>query len=476
MNHYQVLQVDRAASPEVIEAAYRRLAKMYHPDVNGDSSAQQKMQAINEAYSVLRDPVGRLAYDRHLAWEELQTKHKQSSSRATADPNKHGNNNATKTQSEPTGTSYTLPFNCASCGRSDSTLRLTIFPYVVSFVVLTFRRQWHGVFCQSCRRKEMSKAKLITALFGWWGIPFGILFAVRYLFFASEGVVLPQQNAAYLRALGLWFWGERKVFSAREAIENSLAYEWDADAADFYYKAFGAIPDRTRRVSHGEVSGAFVGLVTVAVTAAVFVVAGVYLGMLANPLSGSQARLRNVVVVTPTPSQVAPKGITIASKLGNTAPHGWSKYTNREMEFSAYIPRDYKSTQVESLPGNPASRVVLEPDRGITIEDRLIAITYVPGNPGQMVKPSDFDASVRDWLATNKFKAISPPSATEIAGYEAVELEYEGSWEDGEIYNSQAAFLNVPGKVFLIEVISYPKIAETEDFYHMFINNFKVLD
>jgi DnaJ-class molecular chaperone len=63
MNHYQTLQVDRAASPEVIDAAYRRLAKIFHPDVNTSPDASQKMRDINEAHSVLRDPSKRSAYD-----------------------------------------------------------------------------------------------------------------------------------------------------------------------------------------------------------------------------------------------------------------------------------------------------------------------------------------------------------------------------------------------------------------------------
>ena len=61
--YYQILQVDSAASPEVIEAAYRRLARIYHPDVNSSPDAMRQMQAINEAYACLSDVVKRHAYD-----------------------------------------------------------------------------------------------------------------------------------------------------------------------------------------------------------------------------------------------------------------------------------------------------------------------------------------------------------------------------------------------------------------------------
>ena len=60
---YKILQVDPAADPEVIEAAYRRLARKYHPDVNRDADAGQRMRAINAAYAILSDADERGAYD-----------------------------------------------------------------------------------------------------------------------------------------------------------------------------------------------------------------------------------------------------------------------------------------------------------------------------------------------------------------------------------------------------------------------------
>ena len=66
--YYQILQVNPAASPEVIEAAYRRLARIYHPDVNHAPNAMLQMQAINEAYACLSDGVKRRTYDVQQAW------------------------------------------------------------------------------------------------------------------------------------------------------------------------------------------------------------------------------------------------------------------------------------------------------------------------------------------------------------------------------------------------------------------------
>jgi curved DNA-binding protein CbpA len=60
---YKILQVDSEAEDEVIQAAYRRLAQKYHPDVAGPAGAE-RMSAINTAWELLRDPNRRAAYDR----------------------------------------------------------------------------------------------------------------------------------------------------------------------------------------------------------------------------------------------------------------------------------------------------------------------------------------------------------------------------------------------------------------------------
>jgi curved DNA-binding protein CbpA len=63
MDPYKVLQVDPEAEDEVIQAAYRRLAQKYHPDVAGpDGSA--RMASINAAWELLRDPTRRAGVDR----------------------------------------------------------------------------------------------------------------------------------------------------------------------------------------------------------------------------------------------------------------------------------------------------------------------------------------------------------------------------------------------------------------------------
>ena len=63
MNYYRVLQVDPGANALVIQAAYRVLARIFHPDVDGDDV---EMKQINRAWEMLGD-ARRAAYDRELA-------------------------------------------------------------------------------------------------------------------------------------------------------------------------------------------------------------------------------------------------------------------------------------------------------------------------------------------------------------------------------------------------------------------------
>lgn len=62
-DYYEILGVPRNASQEEIKAAFRRLARQYHPDVNKSPDAEEKFKEINEAYGVLSDPEKRRRYD-----------------------------------------------------------------------------------------------------------------------------------------------------------------------------------------------------------------------------------------------------------------------------------------------------------------------------------------------------------------------------------------------------------------------------
>ncbi|MDO8428455.1 MAG: molecular chaperone DnaJ [Candidatus Diapherotrites archaeon] len=64
-DYYEVLGVSRNASHEEIKAAFKKLAKQFHPDLNKDHKAEDKFKEINQAYSVLGNPEKKQKYDQY---------------------------------------------------------------------------------------------------------------------------------------------------------------------------------------------------------------------------------------------------------------------------------------------------------------------------------------------------------------------------------------------------------------------------
>jgi molecular chaperone DnaJ len=73
-DYYSALGVKKDASQKEIKAAFRKLARKYHPDVNpNDKSSEERFKAINEAHDVLSDPEKRAKYDRYGEnWEQAE--------------------------------------------------------------------------------------------------------------------------------------------------------------------------------------------------------------------------------------------------------------------------------------------------------------------------------------------------------------------------------------------------------------------
>ncbi|MET4592131.1 J domain-containing protein [Arthrobacter sp. 754] len=71
-DYYAALRLDPAATQQEISRAYRALMRTHHPDVDGGTAADREIRdaellRIMQAFSVLRDPVRRAAYDRTVA-------------------------------------------------------------------------------------------------------------------------------------------------------------------------------------------------------------------------------------------------------------------------------------------------------------------------------------------------------------------------------------------------------------------------
>lgn len=68
-NYYDILQVNQNASPEIIEKAYKTLAKKYHPDLQPEENkkqAEEILKDINEAYKILSNPISKANYHNSL--------------------------------------------------------------------------------------------------------------------------------------------------------------------------------------------------------------------------------------------------------------------------------------------------------------------------------------------------------------------------------------------------------------------------
>jgi hypothetical protein len=118
---------------------------------------------------------------------------------------------------------------CSVCGRQDETLRVVIYPYVFSLIIVTFRRAFAGVWCQKHRRAPWFLASLITATLGWIGIPHGLLWTPITLFKLARGGDQPVKlNSEMLRVLAEHKLQQNDAPGAVRCLEASLQFNDDS--------------------------------------------------------------------------------------------------------------------------------------------------------------------------------------------------------------------------------------------------------
>ena len=199
-NPYQILQVSQVAEQEVIEAAYKSLARKYHPDINSSPEAMERMKEINGAYRILSDPTKREVLDKYLAGNlkpPIQNPN-------TTQPkySKNENINIASTRANDTALS-----RCQNCGIIAPTKQVK-FKRHVGVIVLRYMRSIEGKLCKVCINEYFWKFTAITLFLGWWGI---ISFIVTpFYLLENVGNYIPtigMSSGSILRrkSLGVWF-------------------------------------------------------------------------------------------------------------------------------------------------------------------------------------------------------------------------------------------------------------------------------
>ena len=148
--YYAALGVRPSASASEIKSAYRHLVKLHHPDSNA-SLDDTEIKRINEAYAVLSDPERRAAYDS----ESIDSEKVEATQQRTVEP-----------------------LRCSRCQKITAQPRYLIFWRVYSLIFATGRTPIQGIFCASCAKVEALRSTTMTALLGWWGIPWGPIWTV----------------------------------------------------------------------------------------------------------------------------------------------------------------------------------------------------------------------------------------------------------------------------------------------------------
>jgi hypothetical protein len=198
---YKILQVDPDAEMAVIEAAYRGLARHYHPDVNPNPEAAERMQEINWAYDILHDPEKRKAY--------AQSRKEYKKSAESYDNQGHSDQSEgqakAKQRTEENVNQKNHILSCQSCGLIGPTKNVS-FRYNIGLLFIRFNRHLEGYLCRNCIEDYFWKYTAINLFLGWWGLisffvtPFFIL--ENLISYVAALNLKKREDESGIRALG----------------------------------------------------------------------------------------------------------------------------------------------------------------------------------------------------------------------------------------------------------------------------------
>lgn len=119
--------------------------------------------------------------------------------------------------------------NCEECGRLDSSIRFSVFTYVMSFLIITTREVRSGIHCRDCRDGVRNRCNLTSVTLGWWGIPWGPFYTIKSLVSNSKvDADLIEVNADLLVDVADQLLKEDNDSEAERALEASLELRDDS--------------------------------------------------------------------------------------------------------------------------------------------------------------------------------------------------------------------------------------------------------
>lgn len=519
-NYYEVLELASDASPEAIKEQYRFLLHAWHPDKFPNPQlklrAQERTKEINEAYETLGDRQKRIQYDvllRNRTTSDVASKQHPTSNPHSQQPTdfeqrraeyvrqrqqeaeaerqrvekerqQYVREQAERLQAEqkhsqyatsnPTQGPLDFPVACQRCGRSDASLRWSVFPYVVSVIILTFRRAWGDLFCGRCRRREMFRAKLLTFIFGWWGLPWGFFYTLGVLFKSDDGEVPTDVNADYLKALGIYFLQSGQIGEALLTFNSSLQLKHDLQLEQMVKELFGKTSASPVSAAHDRGLGftpVFLGTIVVAFL--IIFLLPIFSGTL--PPSAPSVNNPTAKSVTVTPN--APPTPTSIPTVPTSTPQplqGWKRYKSDRAYFSAYIPDKWIGSYFPPSADNPLRGVAFAPSATLRGDDAttisVMSVPMVDVADAQVMSTADLKQSANKWLIDRKLKAIRLPAEMEIGGHTAVWMVHEAELQDKAYkLRAYAAMISTPKWFYYIEVAG---LAEHDDVVHEYFDEF----